>query len=105
MAMATFMAHAIVKGGLLTIVLSLRNTPEPLNRLWAAMSTQPARTIKVEKTLGEQAFTVLLGYEQNYKLDLSAIANEKVTLVHIGKKPIILFNNTSTLTIEPFFTR
>ncbi len=61
------------------------------------------RTIKVTKPTNEQAVTVQLGYDQAYKLDLSSIANEKITLVHIGEKLIILFENKSTVTVEPFF--
>src|SRR5476651_2512017 len=66
-------------------------------------STQVVRRIEVLKPQGDQAVTVQLGYEQHYKLDLSAIANEKITLVHIGEKLIILFDNKSTVTVEPFF--
>src|SRR6185369_14504374 len=40
---------------------------------------------------------------QQVKVDFSAIANEKITLVHIGEKLIILFDNESTVTVEPFF--
>src|SRR5262245_39691515 len=61
------------------------------------------RVIKLAKPQGDQAHVVQLGYEQNYKLDFSAIANEKITLVHIGEKLIILFDNKSTVTVEPFF--
>ena len=46
---------------------------------------------------------VNLGYDQKVKVDFSAIANEKITLVHIGEKLIILFDNKSTVTVEPFF--
>src|SRR3990172_8001077 len=69
----------------------------------AAAGTRRVQIIKVTKPQGDQAVTVQLGYEQNYKLDLSAIANEKITLVHIGEKLIILFDNKSTVTVEPFF--
>ena len=50
-----------------------------------------------------QAITVDLGYEQQAKLDLTAVANEKMTLVHIGEKLIFLFDNNATVTVEPFF--
>src|SRR5262245_27740019 len=65
--------------------------------------SSPARVIKLAKPDGGQAFTVTLGYDQNIKLDLSSIANEKITLVHVGEKLIILFDNQSTLTINPFY--
>ena len=37
------------------------------------------------------------------KLDLTAIADEKPTLVHLGDKLIFLFDNRSTVTIESYF--
>ncbi|MCW2020646.1 MULTISPECIES: immunoglobulin-like domain-containing protein [Bradyrhizobium] len=46
---------------------------------------------------------VHLGYDQKVKLDFSAIANEKITLVHVGEKLIILFDNKSTITVDPVF--
>jgi len=63
----------------------------------------PVRTIKLQKPQGDQAVTVQLGYDQAYKLDLSAISNEKITFVHVGEKLIILFDNKSTVTVQPFF--
>ena len=51
----------------------------------------------------DQAVTLELGYDQKVKLDLSGVANEKLTLVHIGEKLIILFDNQSTVTVHPFF--
>jgi VCBS repeat-containing protein len=73
------------------------------NSTGSTAGAKPARVIKVLKPQGDQAVTIQLGYEQNYKLDLSAIGNEKITLVHIGEKLIILFDNKSTVTVEPFF--
>jgi T1SS-143 domain-containing protein len=61
------------------------------------------RIFSLTKPLGDQAVTINLGYDQKVKVDFSAIANEKITLVHLGDKLIILFDNKSTLTIEPFF--
>ncbi|WP_426442486.1 DUF7507 domain-containing protein [Bradyrhizobium genosp. P] len=55
------------------------------------------------KPLTDQAVTVNLGYDQKVKVDFSGIAKEKITLVHIGEKLIILFDNNSTVTVEPFF--
>ena len=55
------------------------------------------------KPSDRQAITVELGYEHQSKLDLTAVANEKMTLVHIGEKLIILFDNNATVTVEPFF--
>ncbi|WP_454000581.1 DUF5801 repeats-in-toxin domain-containing protein [Afipia felis] len=51
----------------------------------------------------EQAITIDLGFDQKTRIDLSAVANEKMTMVHVGTKLIVLFDNHSTVTIEPFF--
>ncbi|WP_244622338.1 DUF5801 repeats-in-toxin domain-containing protein, partial [Bradyrhizobium ivorense] len=55
------------------------------------------------KPLTDQAVVVNLGYDQKVKVDFTSIANEKITLVHVGEKLIILFDNQSTVTVEPFF--
>src|SRR6266404_2448826 len=61
------------------------------------------RIFKLTKPLGDQAVIVNLGYDQKVQVDFSSVANEKITLVHIGEKLIILFDNQSTVTVEPFF--
>ena len=61
---------------------------------------KPVRIVKVTKPSDGQAITVDLGYEQQTKLDLTAVANEKMTLVHIGEKLIFLFDNNATVTVE-----
>src|SRR4051795_8602116 len=66
-------------------------------------NNSPVRIFNLTKPLGDQAVTINLGYDQKVKVDFSAIANEKITLVHLGDKLIILFDNKSTLTLEPFF--
>ena len=66
-------------------------------------NASPPRIFKLTKPLGDQAVVVNLGYDQKVKVDFSGIANEKITLVHVGDKLIILFDNKSTLTVEPFF--
>src|SRR6202040_4011211 len=66
-------------------------------------SASPPRMFKRTKPLADQSVVINLGYEQKVKVDFSAIANEKITLVHIGEKLIILFDNQSTVTIIPFF--
>src|SRR6478752_8966975 len=63
----------------------------------------PVRIYKLTKPLTDQAVIVNLGYDQKVQVDFSAIANEKITLVHVGEKLIILFDNQSTVTVEPFF--
>ncbi len=80
------------------------NRPIVMAQLGGATATQaPVRVIKLAKPGDNQAQTVYLGYEQKFKIDLSGIANEKITFVHVGEKLIILFDNQSTLTIDPFF--
>src|SRR6266446_10533093 len=66
-------------------------------------SAAPARIFTLTKPLTDQSVVINLGYEQKVKVDFSGIAQEKITLVHIGEKLIILFDNQSTVTIEPFF--
>ncbi|MEO6382597.1 MAG: DUF5801 repeats-in-toxin domain-containing protein, partial [Nitrobacter sp.] len=64
---------------------------------------QQPRIVKVTKPYGDQSVVVPLSYDGSVKADLSAIASEKITLVHVGEKLIILFDNHSTITLEPFF--
>ncbi len=66
-------------------------------------NTTPVRTFTLAKPLTDQAVVVHLGYDQKVKLDFSSIANEKITLVHVGEKLIILFDNKSTITVDPVF--
>src|SRR5579859_5977471 len=66
-------------------------------------NSAPVRIYKLTKPLTDQAVIVNLGYDQKVQVDFSAIANEKITLVHIGEKLVILFDNQSTVTVEPFF--
>src|SRR3954471_14629267 len=66
-------------------------------------NNSPARVFKLTKPLTDQAVIINLGYDQKVQVDFSAIANEKITLVHLGEKLIILFDNHSTVTVEPFF--
>jgi len=63
----------------------------------------PARIVKIGKPFSDQSVVVALSYDGSVQADLSAIAGEKITLVHIGEKLIILFDNKSTVTLEPFF--
>ncbi|WP_051448209.1 beta strand repeat-containing protein, partial [Bradyrhizobium elkanii] len=66
-------------------------------------NSAPVRIYKLTKPLTDQAVVVNVGYDQKVKVDFSSIANEKITLVHVGEKLIILFDNQSTVTVEPFF--
>src|SRR6516164_9593636 len=60
------------------------------------------QVITVSKPQGEQSITVHLN--GSTKLDLSAIANEQITLVHLGDRLIILFDNHAQVTVEPFYS-
>src|SRR6478736_4741537 len=81
------------------------NKPIVLAQLSGATprSSANTRVIKLAKPDGGQSYTIALGYDQHVKLDLSRISNEKITLVHVGEKLIILFDNQSTLTLNPFY--
>src|SRR6185312_14249123 len=61
----------------------------------------PSKTIQVNKPLDQQAITIHL--DGATKLDLSAIANESITLVHLGDRLIIIFANHAQVTLEPFY--
>jgi len=69
----------------------------------ASAAADAPRIVEVIKPANGQALTLTLGYTQAYKLDLSKIASEKLTLVHVGEKLVILFDNQATVTVEPFF--
>ena len=62
--------------------------------------TQP-RLIQLTKPAGNQSVTVHL--DGATRLDFSRIGNETVTLVRVGEKLIILFDNQTTVTVEPVF--
>src|ERR1700721_1693484 len=51
---------------------------------------------------GNQAITI--HPDGSTKLALSAIANENITLVHVGDRLIIIFDNHAEVTIEPFYS-
>ena len=72
------------------------------NNLQVASLMQP-HTIKITKPQGDQSIVVDLNRDHSAKLDLSAVANEKLTLVHVDTKLVILFDNQGTVTADPFF--
>src|SRR5258708_14142093 len=63
----------------------------------------PPRIFKLTKPHADQSVVIKLGDDQKVQVDFSAIANEKIALVHIGEKLMVLFDNQSTVTVEPFF--
>src|SRR3981081_3078955 len=58
-------------------------------------------TVKVSKPQTNQAVTIHL--DGPVKVDLAAIGNDNVTFVHVGDRLIILFDNQSTVTLDPFY--
>jgi hypothetical protein len=66
-----------------------------------ASLVQP-RSLKVTKPQDDQSIVLDLS-DHGAKIDFSAVADEKMTLVHVGTKLIILFDNQSTVTADPFF--
>ena len=62
----------------------------------------PPRIIRLAKPSGNQSTTVQL--DGATRLDFSQIGNETVTLVRVGEKLIILFDNQTTLTVQPVFS-
>ncbi len=66
-----------------------------------AQAPAPPKNLKVEKPQSGQAVTVHL--DGQTKLDFTDIASEKLTFVRVGDRLIILFDNQSTVSIDPVF--
>jgi len=64
-------------------------------------SSASAKHVKIGKPQGSQAVTVHLDGQS--QIDFSGIASEKLTFVKIGDRLIILFDNQSTVSIDPVF--
>ncbi|MGB3505135.1 MAG: hypothetical protein WBA37_07115, partial [Xanthobacteraceae bacterium] len=67
----------------------------------APQSSAPPKNLKLEKPQNGQAVTIHL--DGNTRLDLSDISSEKLTFVRVGEKLIVLFDNQSTVTVDPVF--
>jgi hypothetical protein len=78
------------------VAISQSNSLQPANLV-------QSHAVRVTKPQSDQAITLDLNNDAGAKLDLSAVANEKMTLVHVDTKLVILFDNQSTVTAEPFF--
>src|SRR5258708_2066411 len=61
----------------------------------------PPKNLKLEKPQSGQAVTVHL--DGQTQLDFSDVGSEKLTFVRVGDKLIVLFDNQSTVTIDPVF--
>lgn len=79
------------------------NAPVLVAQLSGSAPQAPAtpKNLKLEKPQNGQAVTIHL--DGNTKLDLSDIASEKLTFVRVGEKLIVLFDNQSTVTVDPVF--
>src|ERR1700761_892143 len=64
-------------------------------------ASTPPRHIKLEKP--ESGATVTVYLNGPIELDFADIASEKLTFVRVGDKLIVLFDNQSTVTLEPVF--
>ncbi|WP_080507775.1 tandem-95 repeat protein [Rhodopseudomonas palustris] len=65
-------------------------------------SSAISKPLKLAKPQSGQAVTVHL--DGATKIDFSAISSEKLTFVRIGDRLIILFDNQSTVSIDPVFS-
>jgi hypothetical protein len=65
-------------------------------------SLAQSRVLKVTKPQGDQSIVLDLS-DQSVKLDFSAIADEKMTFMQAGARLVILFDNMSRVTADPFF--
>ena len=78
------------------------NAPFSIAQVIPATNTPtPPKIVKVTRPADGQAITIQM--DGAVKLDLTAIGSEKITLVRVGERLTILFENKSTVTIEPFF--
>src|SRR3954467_1064259 len=66
-----------------------------------AQTNPPPKNLKIEKPQNGQAVTVHL--DGQTKIDFSDVASEKLTFVRVGDKLIVLFDNQSTVPMEPVF--
>ena len=64
-------------------------------------SSAAPRNIKLEKPQNGAAVTVHL--DGQTQLDFSDVASEKLTFVRVGDKLVVLFDNQSTVTVDPVF--
>ena len=78
------------------------NAPVLLAQLSGVLQPDSSpKTLKVEKPPSGQALIVHL--DGNTRIDFSDVASEKLTFVRVGDKLIVLFDNQSTVTIDPVF--
>src|ERR1700694_3727093 len=64
-------------------------------------NSESPKVVRLIKPQTDQAIAIHL--DGATKLDLTAIGNDNVTFVHTGDRLVILFDNHSTVTVEPFY--
>ncbi|MCC6948635.1 MAG: hypothetical protein IT539_12785 [Bradyrhizobiaceae bacterium] len=79
------------------------NAPIKIAQADTKTATKEQKIVKLTKPADGQAVTIELSYDQSIKVDFSEIANEKIIIVRIGERAVILFDNGSTVTLDPFF--
>ena len=67
----------------------------------ALFPSEALKIVRLIKPETDQALVVHL--DRSSKLDLTAIGDEKVTFVHVSDSLVILFDNHSTVTVDPFY--
>ena len=67
----------------------------------SGQGSKAPRVITLEKPTSDQA--VIVHLDGPAVLNLADIAAENITLVRVGDKLVILFDNKATITIEPVF--
>ena len=72
-----------------------------------AQATTPGaaeiRTVRLEKPADGKAVLIQLSTNQTIKVDFSGIAKEKIIIVRVGERAVILFENGATITLDPFW--
>ncbi len=79
------------------------NAPVKLVQVTGSTGTREVKVVTIEKPANGQAVTIQLSYDQSIRVDLSKIADERIVIVRIGERAIILFDNGATVAIDPFF--
>lgn len=79
------------------------NAPIKLAQAESKPGTKEVKVVKLTKPADNQAVTIELSYDQSIKVDFSEIANEKIIIVRVGERAVILFDNGATVTLDPFF--
>jgi hypothetical protein len=69
------------------------NAPIKLAQAGNQQAAAEVQVIKLEKPENGQAITVKTGFGGKVKLDFSAIADERITIVRVGETAVIFFHD------------